>query len=114
MLSMPSVPTPALTAVRLVGGGARSAAYRQVVTDLCALPVELPADDEVVATGACVQAAAVALGIAHREVAERWGLGSGTPLAPPSGDIAGVRARYVELRSATHPTTQSAGQPAVT
>ena len=26
-------------------------------------------------TGACVQAAAVALGITHREVAERWGLG---------------------------------------
>ena len=103
-----------LTAVRLVGGGARSAAYRQVVTDLCALPVELPADDEVVATGACVQAAAVALGIAHREVAERWGLGSGTPLAPPSGDIAGVRARYVELRSATHPTTQLAGWQPVT
>ena len=31
--------------------------------------------DEAVATGACVQAAAVALGVAHDDVAERWGLG---------------------------------------
>jgi xylulokinase len=100
----------ALNSVRLVGGGARSEAYRQVVTDLCTLPVDLPVDDEVVATGACVQAAAVALGIAHREVVERWGLGNGMPLAPPAGDSAGVRARYGELRSATHPTTQPAGQ----
>lgn len=94
-----------LSAVRLVGGGARSAAYRQVVSELCGLPVSVADTDEVVATGACVQAAAVALGITHREVAERWGLGTATPLPPPSGDVAGVRARYAELRSATHPST---------
>lgn len=95
----------ALNAVRLVGGGARSAAYRQVMSELCPLPVAVAEAEEAVATGACVQAAAVALGITHDEVAERWGLGAATPLSPPSGDTAGVRARYAELRSATHPST---------
>ena len=94
-----------LSAVRLVGGGARSAAYRQVVSELCSLPVMLADADEAVATGACVQAAAIALGITHGEVAERWALGVGTPLPVATGDPAGVRARYTELRSATHPST---------
>ncbi len=94
-----------ISAVRLVGGGARGAAYRQVVSELCGLPVMLADADEAVATGACVQAAAVSLGIHHSEVAARWALGVGTPLPPPTGDPAGVRARYAELRSATHPST---------
>ncbi|MGZ4740879.1 MAG: FGGY-family carbohydrate kinase, partial [Ilumatobacteraceae bacterium] len=94
-----------VSAVRLVGGGARSAAYRQVVSELCDVPVMLADADEAVATGACVQAAAVALGITHSEVAARWALGVGTPLPPSTGDPAGVRARYAELRSATHPST---------
>ena len=94
-----------LSAVRLVGGGARSAAYRQVVADLCGLPVTLAGVEEAVATGACVQAAAVALDVSHREVTERWGLGLGTPLTPSTGRSEGVRARYDELRSSTHPST---------
>ena len=94
-----------LTAVRLVGGGARSAAFRQVVAELCDLPVSVADADEAVATGACVQAAAVALDISHGEVARRWGLGDTTPLDAATGDTAGVRARYAELRSATHPST---------
>jgi len=94
-----------LSAVRLVGGGARSAAFRQVVAELCDLPVSVADADEAVATGACVQAAAVALGISHAEVARRWGLGDVTPLEPTNGDAAGVRVRYAELRSATHPPT---------
>jgi xylulokinase len=94
-----------ITAVRLVGGGARSQAYRQVVSELCDLPVALADADEAVATGACVQAAAVALGISHDEVAERWGLGVSTSLVESAGDPGGVRARYAELRSVTHPST---------
>jgi xylulokinase len=94
-----------IEAVRLVGGGARSAAYRQVVADLCQLPVMLADADEAVATGACVQAAAVAQGTAHRDVAGQWGLGVGTPLDPSTGDTAGVRTRYAELRSTTYPST---------
>ncbi len=98
-----------LTGVRLVGGGARSAAYRQVVADLCDLPVALAEADEAVATGACVQAAAVALGVTHREVADRWRLGLGSALTPSAGDGEGVRARYAALRSTTHPSTQVSG-----
>ena len=94
-----------LTAVWLVGGGARSAAFRQVVAELCDLPVSLADADEAVATGACVQAAAVTLDISHAEVAQRWGLGQVAPLGAGTGDPAGVRARYAELRSATHPST---------
>ena len=94
-----------LGSVRLVGGGARSAAYRQVITELCDLPVVLADADEAVATGACVQAAAVALGIAHRDVVAQWNLGIGTPLGSPVGDAAAVRARYAELRSTTYPST---------
>ena len=44
--------------VFLVGGAARSAAYRRVVADLTGRPVLVPADDELVAAGAAVQAAA--------------------------------------------------------
>jgi xylulokinase len=94
-----------LSEVRLVGGGARSDAYRHVVSELCELPVSLANAEEAVATGACVQAAAVALGVGHDEVAERWALGRATPLPGPGGDTAGVRARYAELRSATYPST---------
>ena len=94
-----------VTAVRLVGGGARSAAYRQVMSELCDLPVALAEADQAVATGACVQAAAVALGVTHAEVADRWNLGVATPLPAAGGDPAGVRERYAELRSSTHPST---------
>ncbi|MEP7113333.1 MAG: xylulokinase [Ilumatobacteraceae bacterium] len=94
-----------LRSVRLVGGGARGAAYRHVAAELCDLPVSLADADEAVATGACVQAAAIALGISHHEVAERWGLGIAKPLDKTAGDTVGVRARYAELRSATYPST---------
>jgi len=91
--------------VRLVGGGARSSAYREVVGRLCELPVSVADAEQAVATGACVQAAAVAAGISHAEVAQRWGLGVATPFDTSEVDTAGVRARYAELRAATHPST---------
>ena len=97
--------TTPLSGVRLVGGGARSASFRHVVAELCDLPVTLADADEAVATGACVQAAAVAFEVAHAAVAERWGLAVGAALGEPAGDTAGVRARYAELRTATHPST---------
>ena len=94
-----------LDGVRLVGGGARSAAYRQIISELCPWPVVVADAEEAVATGACVQAAAIALSVDHAEVARRWHLGDGVPLPAPSGDGAGVRARYAELRAAMHPST---------
>ena len=66
----------------LVGGGARSAAYRQRCADLIGGPVIVPASDETVATGAAAQAAAVHEGVTLDEVATRWKLGAGTEVAP--------------------------------
>ncbi len=94
-----------VTSVLLVGGGARGEAYRHVVAELCDLPVAVADAEQAVATGACVQAAAVAFGVSHAEIATKWGLGAATPLAT-SGDAGGdVRARYAELRTATYPST---------
>ncbi|MDX1379723.1 MAG: xylulokinase [Xanthomonadales bacterium] len=44
------------TEIILTGGGARSAAWRQIVADVCALPVTLPAQDEGASFGAALQA----------------------------------------------------------
>jgi xylulokinase len=80
----------------LVGGGSRSAAYRQRAADLSGQPVTVPDTDETVATGAAVQAAAVATGDSLESFTERWHLGAGTVIAPAT-DAAAVRARYAGL-----------------
>lgn len=58
--------------VLVVGGGARSMAYRQLLADLLQREVELPDADEATARGACVQAAAVATGDDVRTVRDAW------------------------------------------
>ena len=75
-------PETAHGTVFLVGGAARSAAYRRVVADLTGRPVRVPAEDELVAAGAAVQAAAVHHGRDVAEVAEAWGLGRGETVEP--------------------------------
>jgi len=81
--------------LRLVGGGAHSPAYRQLLADLAGHPVLVPELDEAVAAGAAVQAAAVAGGDDPTEVAERWLLGTGDAVDPrPEVDAAGVLAAY--------------------
>jgi xylulokinase len=87
----------------LVGGGARSRAYRQVLADLSGRPVLVPRADEQVATGACVQAAAVATGADPNDVADHWKLGDGDLVepGPAAGASADVRAAYAEVREAT-------------
>lgn len=86
--------------VVLVGGGARSAAFRDVTAELCSLPVSVADAEQAVATGACVQAAAVALGVAHEAVVRQWGLGQDEPVGRRfAGDEATeVRSRYRSLR----------------
>ena len=44
------------TQIVLTGGGARSAAWRQIVADVCAMPVTMPNEDEGAAFGAALQA----------------------------------------------------------
>ena len=74
----------------LVGGGARSAAYRQVLADLSGRQVTVPDGDELAATGACVQAATLG-GATAAEVAEAWALGGGVTVDPAgTGDRAAV------------------------
>jgi len=80
----------------LTGGGARSAAYRQVLADLTGRVVTVPALDEAVATGACIQAAAVLLQQEPTDVAASWGMNEGELVEPGPGQAAAadVRAAY--------------------
>ena len=88
--------------VILVGGGSRSASFRQVLADLCDLEVFVTDASEVVATGACVQAAAVLQEVEPSVVATRWGLGGCDQIVRSeraSADAAAsVRAAYAALR----------------
>ena len=91
--------------VIMIGGGARSAAYRQTLADLCDLSVVVADADQAVAAGACVQAAAVLEQIDASVIAERWGLGEATPVdrsaAATDDSVAAVRRRYHALRDQT-------------
>ena len=76
-----------------------------VLADLCDVEVVVADGDEAVATGACVQAAAVAEGVDASVIAARWGLGGGAAV-PRSADrsddaAAAVRTAYAALRDRT-------------
>ncbi|MEJ7799132.1 MAG: xylulokinase [Ilumatobacter sp.] len=79
--------------VFLVGGGSRSAAYRQRAADLLHRSVIVPDTDETVATGAAVQAAVIATGDTFDAVAARWNLGAGTTIEPAT-DAQAIRTHY--------------------
>ena len=92
---------PTTGRIALVGGGARSSVFRQVVADLSGRPVEVPDPaTEWVALGAAVQAAAVATGRRVETVARRWAAARPDPQwVAPSVDAdtaARVRAAYAE------------------
>ncbi len=78
-------------------------AYRQVLADLTGRAVLVPHDDEQVAAGACVQAAAVATGAEPADVADQWRLGDGDLVEPGPGAAAAadVRGAYAALREAS-------------
>ena len=81
--------------VLLIGGGAHSRAYRRVVADLLGRSVLVPDEDELVARGAAVQAAAVLTGCSLDDVASAWGLDRGAIVEPdPTVDRDAVRAAY--------------------
>ncbi len=80
--------------LHLIGGGARSAAYRQIAADLWGEPIRVPSATETVAAGACVQAA-VQSGLELKDAAEAWGLGAGVDVDPaPRANGAAVRTAY--------------------
>ncbi len=85
--------------VVLIGGGARSPAYRRVVADLSGRPVVALDAKELVASGACVQAAATLRDCDVAAVAADWMLARGATIEPDANvDRAGVRAAYAAAR----------------
>ncbi len=83
----------------LVGGGARSPAYRRIVADLSGLSVSVPVGDEHVAAGACVQAAAALTGRVPFQIVGDWALTDTTIIEPdPDVDREGIRDAYRQLR----------------
>jgi xylulokinase len=84
--------------VFLVGGGSRSAAYRQRCADLLGTPIVVPNSDETVATGAAAQAAAMIADETADAVGERWRLGAGTAVEP-GRDALDRRAAYAAAAS---------------
>lgn len=91
----------------LIGGGARSAAFRRVVADLAQRRVTVPVADEHVAVGAALQAAVMwsiqtssgdpstVLGALRRQ----WSLGGGEVTVPDlTVDAAAIRAAYAIAR----------------
>jgi xylulokinase len=85
--------------VFLIGGGAHSAAFRRVVADLTGREVLVPTEQELVACGAAVQAAAVLHGTAFGEIATAWDLDAGETIEPDdSVDRGAIRAAYAEAR----------------
>lgn len=83
--------------VVLVGGGARSEAYRRVVADLVGRPVVVPRADELVALGAALQAAVALCGASFEDLADAWDLHAGHTIEPdPTVDADAIRARYAE------------------
>ena len=85
--------------LHLVGGGARSAAYRQVLADLSGRSVTTTDLTEAVAAGACVQAAATLLRAAPEDVRAGWSVHAEQSTDPTvrAEDAAAIRARYAEL-----------------
>jgi xylulokinase len=71
----------------LIGGGARSQIWRQVIQRLSGRPIAIPTATELVALGAAVQAAATLENVDPLSVAARWNTSEGTLLEPVVRDI---------------------------
>ncbi len=86
----------------LLGGGARSAAYQRTFADLSGRSLIVPDASEVVAAGACVQAAAVLTGDRFDDIADRWHLGAGLTVRPDPDGVArsdSIRRKYATVRA---------------
>jgi xylulokinase len=81
----------------LTGGGARSAAYRQLAADLAGRPVYTVGLNETAAAGAAVQAAAVLHGGSVAATAEAWAPQARIVAEPRDSDAEPFLARYRAL-----------------
>lgn len=84
----------------VIGGGARSLAYPRIVADLAQRAVTTVGTDELVALGACVQAAARTTGRPIADVQDAWALGRGHEIEPEESadDATAVRRAYATAR----------------
>ena len=83
----------------VVGGGAQSASYRQIVADLAHRDVTVPHGGEHVAMGACIQAAAVLRNADPMDIATDWQARRASLVTP--NDAVGhdeIRAAYAAAR----------------
>lgn len=87
--------------ILLIGGGARSRAYRRVVADLTGRDVVVPDAEELVALGAALQAASVLQGCEIGALAQAWELHAGTVVEPDGRvDAAAIRGAYAAVADA--------------
>ncbi|WP_155859367.1 xylulokinase [Cellulomonas sp. KRMCY2] len=84
-------------AVLVAGGGARSAAYRQVLADLLGAPVYTRDAPEATARGACIQAAAVLSRADIGTVRDSWTPPTTSTTIPRAAVPDAVRERYLAL-----------------
>lgn len=83
----------------LVGGGARSEAYRQRLAEIAGQTVHVPLNEESVAVGAAVQASVVASEQSFDDVATTWHLRATTQTEPrPNAAAQSIRERYAAAR----------------
>ncbi len=84
----------------LLGGGARSAAYRRVLAALSTREVTVPKPGEIVAAGSALQAAVVATGADPGSLADSWGLRNGevTDPGPEAALAVDIRQRFASAR----------------
>ena len=89
--------------LHLIGGGARSPAYQARAAALHGAPIVVPHEDETVALGAAVQAAAIATNAHPADIATTWPLGQGQFIdPPPNTNATEIRSRYTAV-AATAP-----------
>jgi len=96
------IPGGARPDLRIIGGGARSATWTQVVANLWGAPVRIPPAAEFVAIGAAMTAWAALTGETYDAIRARWSLGTDDTVVEPDGSP-GPAARIAEVvaRSAT-------------
>lgn len=82
--------------VLAVGGGARSAAYTQLLSDVTRRPILVPAEDEATARGAAVQAAAVVSQRTVVDVRNEWAPGTAIVAEPRAGTRKAAFASYCQ------------------
>jgi len=103
---------PADGSITLVGGGAASLAYQQILADLSGRPVRIFNEiGSTVALGACVQAAATLQGASAEEVRAAWPMG-GTQVIEPdlTIDSAAIREAYARCRDEGAANPEGSGE----